>query len=98
MIKITNGSNVFEVSQGAFDGIYSHQGYTVMNANNSSKKERVIPKKTDDDMFLEQIVEKPISQWSKEDVKHYAALKKIDISNTKNVNEAKAIIKESIEA
>ena len=27
MVKITNGVNVFEVTKGAFDGIYSRQGY-----------------------------------------------------------------------
>ena len=31
MVKITNGVNVFEVTKGAFDGIYSRQGYKLVD-------------------------------------------------------------------
>lgn len=102
MVKITNGVNVFEVTRGAFDGIYSRQGYTLMNEKKAkAKKENeseLTPEKTDDEKFLEEIVEKPISQWNKEEVKRFAALKEIDISGTKNANEAKDIIKSFLEA
>lgn len=96
MVKITNGANVFEVSRGAFDGIYSHQGYTIASAQ-VPVENVTLPEKTEDEMFLEQIVEKPISQWNKEEVKRYAILKEIDISGTKNAGEAKAIIKEVLD-
>ena len=46
---------------------------------------------------MEEILEKPISQWSKGEVKRFAAIKKIDISGTKNANEAKEIIKSFID-
>jgi hypothetical protein len=112
MVKITNGVNVFEVTRGAFDGIYSRQGYTLMNEKKvkaekekkpeltpeKEKKPELTPEKTDDEKFLEEIIEKPISQWNKEEVKRFAALKEIDISGTKNANEAKDIIKSFIEA
>ena len=100
MVKITNGVNVFEVTRGAFDGIYSRQGYTLMNekAAESTKtpKTSKAPKKTEDEIFVEEILEKPISQWNKEEVKRFAAINKIDISGTKNANEAKRIIKSFI--
>ena len=35
MVKITNGVDVFEVTRGAFDGIYSHQGFRVINVLNN---------------------------------------------------------------
>lgn len=95
MVKITDGKNIFEVTRGAFDGIYSRQGYTIMDEGKSSKKEA--PKKSDDDLFLEEIVEKPISQWGKDEVKRFATLKGLDISGTKNVSEAKEIIKEFLD-
>lgn len=102
MVKITNGVNVFEVTRGAFDGIYSRQGYTLMNEKKAKaekeKEPELTPEKTDDEKFLEEIVEKPISQWNKEEVKCFAALKEIDISGTKNANEAKDIIKSFLEA
>ena len=55
------------------------------------------PEKSEDDIFVEEILEKPISQWNKEEVKRFAAIKEIDISGTKNANEAKEIIKSFID-
>lgn len=43
------------------------------------------------------LLEKPISQWSKNEVRDFAHSKGIDIKGTKNVNEAKEIIKEYLE-
>ena len=101
MVKITNGVNVFEVTRGAFDGIYSRQGYTIMNEKaTEGAKTPETPKtseKTEDEIFVEEILEKPISQWNKEEVKRFAAIKEIDISGTKNANEAKEIIKSFID-
>ena len=55
------------------------------------------PEKTEDEIFVEEILEKPISQWNKDEVKRFAAIKEIDISGTKNANEAKEIIKSFID-
>jgi inorganic pyrophosphatase len=99
MVKITNGTNVFEVTRGAFDGIYSHQGYTILDEKTATDVETPeTPEKTEDEKFLDEIIEKPISQWSNAEVKRFAALKEIDITGTKNANEAKDIIKGFIEA
>ena len=99
MVKITNGVNVFEVTRGAFDGIYSRQGYKLIDEKAEAKAHEApaTPEKTEDEIFVEEILEKPISQWNKEEVKHFAAIKKIDISGTKNANEAKEIIKSFID-
>ena len=100
MVKITNGVDVFEVTRGAFDGIYSRQGYTVIDENKAEIDANAtnIPEKTEDEKFIDEIIEKPISQWNKDEVKRFAALKEIDITGTKNANEAKEIIKSFIEA
>lgn len=102
MVKITNGVNVFEVTRGAFDGIYSRQGYTIMNekAAEGAKVPETpkAPEKTEDEIFVEEILEKPISQWNKDEVKRFAGIKEIDITGTKNANEAKEIIKSFLEA
>lgn len=99
MVKITNGVNVFEVTRGAFDGIYSRQGYTIMDENKKAEASAApaAHEKTEDEIFVEEILEKPISQWNKEEVKRFAAIKEIDISGTKNANEAKEIIKSFID-
>lgn len=99
MVKITNGVNVFEVTRGAFDGIYSRQGYRLIDEKAKTKVSEtpVALEKSEDDFFIEEILEKPISQWNKEEVKRFAAIKKINISGTKNANEAKKIIKSFID-
>lgn len=102
MVKITNGVNVFEVTRGAFDGIYSRQGYTIMNEKAAegakTSEAHKAPEKTEDEIFVEEILEKPISQWNKDEVKRFAGIKEIDITGTKNANEAKEIIKSFLEA
>ena len=105
MVKITNGVNMFEVTRGAFDGIYSRQGYKLVDEKAEAKAPEVsaAPEapaalgKSEDEIFVEEILEKPISQWNKEEVKRFAAIKEIDISGTKNANEAKKIIKSFID-
>lgn len=102
MVKITNGVNVFEVTRGAFDVIYSRQGYTIMNEKAAkdvkTPEAPKAPEKTEDEIFVEEILEKPISQWNKDEVKRFAGIKEIDITGTRNANEAKEIIKSFLEA
>lgn len=93
MVKITNGVNVFEVTKGAFDGIYSRQGYVLANDGTPKQEAPAVKGKTEDELFIEAVSEKPISQWSKDEVKRFASIKGVDIAGTKNVNEAKEIIK-----
>lgn len=97
MVKITNGINVFEVTKGAFDGIYSCQGYHLMDETKEAQEDK-IPEKTEDELFIEGVLEKPISQWNKDEVKMFAELKEIDITGTKNAGEAKERIKEFLDA
>ena len=97
MIKITNGKNVFEVTRGAFDGIFSRQGYTVVCEKTEVDQVETVesaPEKTEDEKFVDEMVEKPISQWTKEEVKRFAAIKEIDLTGTKNAGEAKELIKQ----
>lgn len=96
MVKITNGVDVFEVTRGAFDGIYSRQGFKIV-IDEVVKSSANAPEKTEDEIFVEEILEKPISQWNKDEIKRFAAINKIDISGTKNASEAKEIIKSFID-
>lgn len=96
MVKITNGINVFEVTAGAYEGIYRHQGYQIIGEEKEQdfvSEESSENEETADEIFAEELQKKPISQWNKEEVKRYAAVKGIDIKGTKSVNEAKEIIK-----
>ena len=47
----------------------------------------------EDAIFISAVEEKPISQWSNNDIRKYAEINGIDISTTKSAKEARAIIK-----
>lgn len=108
MVKITNGRDTFEVTEGAFEGIFIHQGFKKVNDKKEESKiiidEVEIPvidavDEFDDEDEPEEVEnEKPVSQWTKAEVKEFAKSNGIDISGTKNVNEAKEIIKQFIGA
>lgn len=90
MVKITNGTIVCEVTRGAFDGIYSRLGFRVVEEPKAEVTPVVVAQPENE---FEALEEKPLSQWNKTEVKEYAAAHEIDLTGTKNVNEAKEIIK-----
>lgn len=102
MVKITNGIDVIEVTEGAFETIYSKLGFRLKDAK-KVKEENKGPDVTendspsDEEVFVAELLEKPISNWNKNEVKKFAEVKGIDISGTKNANEAKEIIKSVLE-
>lgn len=98
MVDITNEVDTYSVTKGAYEDIFKRQGFKPVNEEKEGKKETVEEtKKTDKEAYIEELMEKPISQWNKEEVKTYASLKNVDISNTKNIGEARNIIKQSID-
>ena len=99
MVKITNGKEIFEVTRGAFNGIYSRQGYTILDENKPAEQNEIpnAPEKSNDEKFIDEIIEKPISQWNKDEIKRFAAIKDIDITGTKNASEAKELIKQFLD-
>lgn len=99
MVTIKNGNNIHVVTEGAYKEIFSKLGYEIISGKEEVSVETPIDvddnAMSEEDMeFILGVEEKPISQWSKTEVKKYAELKHIDITGTKNVNEAKEIIKD----
>lgn len=98
MVDITNKVDIYSVTKGAYEDIFKRQGFKPVEEEKENKKETVEEtKKTKEEAYIEELMEKPISQWNKEEVKTYASLKNIDISKTKNIGEARSIIKQSID-
>lgn len=98
MVDITNKVDTYSVTKGAYEDIFKRQGFEPVEEEKEDKKETVEEtKKTDEEVYIEELMEKPISQWNKEEVKTYASIKNVDISNTKNIGEARNIIKQSID-
>ena len=94
MVKITNGIDTYKVTKGAYDSIFKKQGYRIVEEMKSqnSGNENVNSEIDENETAMQELEEKPISQWTKEEVKKYAKHRKINISGTENVNEAKEII------
>lgn len=99
MVDITNLVNTYSVTKGAYEDIFKRQGFKPVKKEKAEDKKETVEetKKTDEEAYIEELMEKPISQWNKEEVKTYASLKNVDISNTKNIGEARNIIKQSID-
>ena len=107
MVKITDGISVFEVTKGAFDGIYSHQGFKLLDEVLESAATAVLNDGTEDDedmnedvagdsernaYSIDELENKPLNNWTKAEAKFYAKHYEIDLSEAKNFKEAKAII------
>lgn len=94
MVTITNGTDVYTVTSGAFESIYAKQGFSIYEQ--SKNEERVNEKHNEltDDEFIEKLEEKPLAKWNKTEVKRYAETFGIDISGTRNIDEARDLIRE----
>lgn len=102
MVIITNGINEFEVSRGAYESIFRKQGYSIVVdtetevvENNKDAVAAEPAKQVDKD--AEALMEKPISQWTKNEVKSFIDKKKIDVSGITSFNEVKDRVRKYIE-
>lgn len=103
MVVITNGINEFEVSRGAYESIFQKQGYSIIvdteteavEDNNDGAEATEHAEHVDKD--AEALVEKPISQWTKNEVKNFIAKKGIDVSGITSFNEVKDRVRKYIE-
>ena len=106
MIKITNGSEVYQVTNGAYETVYKPMGFVPIDGavveddvvvdEESVSDEEWTEAESDvdeDAAWCEELKKKPIGQWNKSEVKRYAEIRDIDITGTKSINEAKDRIK-----
>lgn len=100
MISVSNGINTFRVTVGVFNNTFKNQGFYIVE--NKANDENKIPdnnenEKNNSDFDFEELKEKPVSQWTKKEIIAFAKENEIDISGTKNIAEARNIIKEFID-
>ena len=109
MIKITNGTEIYEVTRGAFETVYKPMGFyefdgkpvehvddvveDVVDDVVDEPEQEVEDEQSEEDAWCDELEKKPIGQWNKSEVKQYASIKGIDITGTKSINEAKDRIK-----
>ena len=102
MVKLSNGLSTIVVPSGAV-AMYERTGFRVVKDNNVESaidnNESVIDTADAEEKeseFITNLLEKPISKWSKEEVKRFANEKGININGTKSVNDAKDRIRDYI--
>lgn len=122
MVDITNGRAFLTVTKGAFEGIYKHQGYTLVHdyAGSTTIKPDVIEEdvaqsfvedvaaveeqlpeaeeSTEKVIEMAELLETPIGQWSKEQLKEFAEANNISIDGASTVREVRNIIKDFIDS
>lgn len=94
-VKMSNlVGKTIEVPRGAVKA-YQGLGFTVDETVATEVVEEVHNEDNgdEDEQFVQELEKKPLSQWNKDEVKQYAAICGVDISGTKNAQEAKERIK-----
>lgn len=99
MVKLSNGLSTIVVPSGAV-AMYERTGFRVVKDSDvESANESVIDTVDTEEKeseFITNLLEKPISKWTKEEVKRFANEKGININGTKSVNDAKDRIRDYI--
>jgi hypothetical protein len=100
VVKITNGINTTITTKSAFDHLYKDMGFVEVKAEEAKidefEKLEDAEEKSEDELFVEELLSKPISSWSKNELKRVANIKAIDTSAANNVSEAKEIVKKAL--
>lgn len=110
MVTITNGIKIFRVSAGAvkpYEGMGFHiataeeleeiNEHTEDSEDDEESGEGETGMSKEDAAYIEELLEKPLSQWSNEEVKEFVRIKGIDTSGAQKVSQVRAIIKTYLE-
>lgn len=93
MVKITNGIDAFEVTKGAFKTVFANQGYVLVSQHVTAPQIASEPaQKTDDELFVDEMLEKPVSEWTKEELKRFAEVNNISLEGAQKVDDVREII------
>lgn len=97
MVTITNGVKTFDVPAGAVNG-FKTAGFKLVNGKSKKKaeKEPAIDEQSEQEQ-QDDLLEKPLTKWTKDEIKEFAASNGIDISGTKNANEARELVKKFLD-
>ena len=126
MVDITNGRVSLTVTRGAFEGIYKHQGYTLVydyagsttikqakeetpstnnyitedesSAGDNLEQTEEAEESSEKSFEMAELLETPIGQWSKEQLKEFAEANDISIDGASTVREVRNIIKDFIDS
>lgn len=70
---------------------------TELNKVEDSKPKMVVEAElSEDDLFVQEMLEKPISEWTKGELKRVAKIKGIDLSNADSTSKARQIVSKAM--
>lgn len=92
MVKITDGKNVLQVSNGAFKSQYKPFGWNIVEE--APAKEIIETVVVDNDDLP--VIEKPLSEMSSKELKEKAKEFGIDISSARSKSEARKMLADVI--
>lgn len=93
-IKSKDEKEIFQVTRGAYNTVFEGQGYSIVLKPKKAGQHKGADKApSEDERFVAELMEKPISQWTKDEVKRFVDTKGIDTTGAKSVNEVKDLIK-----
>lgn len=79
-----------------FDVNFDDMG-TELNKVEDSKPEMIVEAElSEDDLFVQEMLEKPISEWTKGELKRVAKIKGIDLSNADSTSKARQIVSKAM--
>lgn len=84
MIQITDGVHQFTVSEGAFENAFKQQGYQVLKPESPEDSIKSEPEKQ-----VDPLDEKPVSQWTKRELKSYCDKYGIDLEGVTSTDEVR---------
>lgn len=68
-----------------------------LNEVEDSKPEMIVEAElSEDDLFVQEMLEKPISEWTKGELKRVAKIKGIDLSNADSTSKARQIVSKAM--
>lgn len=104
---VTRGAYELTFKQQGFVEFKNDSNININEEDNNSTDEEQEPvddihddhnNDTEDVKWEDEIIEKPLGSWNKRDVKRFAEIKEIDLNGTKNIKDAKARIKDYMNA
>lgn len=94
---VVSDDEVEEMKQGRQEYYGSDRKESDDAGSGNNGESREIVEKSSDDIFVEELLEKPLSQWNNEEVKEFVRIKDIDTSGAQKVSQVRSIIKTYLE-
>lgn len=82
MVDITDGTNTFSVTEGAFKDIFEKQGYMETVGDEATSKSEL-------EAQIDSLDDKPVSMWTKQELKTYCDAHDISLEDVTSTDEVR---------